>query len=90
MTTTTHHTGTERYLAYELVSAGEDARPTTASDVYALGCIGLEVGFNSFLSSESVILIDCAVHFFSSSLLQPQKLHPRYDICRYKSRYTSR
>lgn len=45
MTTTTHHTGTERYLAYELVAAGEEAIPTTASDIYAVGCIGLEVCF---------------------------------------------
>jgi hypothetical protein len=48
MTTTTHHTGTERYLSYELVLAGEDAIPTTASDVYAVGCIGLEVDSHSF------------------------------------------
>jgi len=47
MTTTTHHTGTVRYLAYELVLAGEDAMPTTASDIYAVGCIGLEVVFMS-------------------------------------------
>jgi len=46
MTTTTSHTGTERYLAYELVMAGEDARPTTASDIHAVGCIGLEVGYS--------------------------------------------
>jgi serine/threonine protein kinase len=43
MTTTTEHTGTERYLAPELVMADDGGRPTTASDVYALGCIGLEV-----------------------------------------------
>ena len=43
MTTTTHHTGTERYLARELVLDGDDATPTTASDVHAVGCIGLEV-----------------------------------------------
>jgi hypothetical protein len=43
MTTTTAHTGTARYLAYELVAAGDDVRPTTASDMYAVGCIGLEV-----------------------------------------------
>jgi len=42
MTTTTQHTGTERYLAYELVMAGESAVPTTSSDIYAAGCIGLE------------------------------------------------
>jgi serine/threonine protein kinase len=43
MTTTTVHTGTERYLAYELFMAEKDAIPTTASDIYATGCIGLEV-----------------------------------------------
>jgi serine/threonine protein kinase len=43
MTTTTEHAGTERYLAPELVMADDGGRPTTASDVYALGCIGLEV-----------------------------------------------
>jgi serine/threonine protein kinase len=43
MTTTTEHTGTERYLAPELVMADDGGRPTIASDVYALGCIGLEV-----------------------------------------------
>jgi serine/threonine protein kinase len=41
--TTTEHTGTERYLAPELVMGEETAYPTTASDVYALGCLGLEV-----------------------------------------------
>jgi len=41
MTTTSHHFGTERYLAWEL-SEGENP-PSTASDVYAVGCIGLEV-----------------------------------------------
>ncbi|KAG8805291.1 hypothetical protein FRC19_007989, partial [Serendipita sp. 401] len=42
MTTTTPHTGTERYLAYELISYEEMVMPTIASDVYALGCIGLD------------------------------------------------
>ena len=42
MTTTTEHTGTERYLAPELVTQ-DLAVPTEASDVYALGCLGLEV-----------------------------------------------
>ncbi|KIM25259.1 hypothetical protein M408DRAFT_222637 [Serendipita vermifera MAFF 305830] len=45
-TTTTNHTGTERYLAYELVIAAEDACPTVASDVWAVGCIGLEFVFS--------------------------------------------
>jgi serine/threonine protein kinase len=44
-TTTTEHTGTDRYLAYELVVGTSDTiiRPTTQSDIWALGCIGLEV-----------------------------------------------
>jgi len=43
MTTTSPHTGTDRYLAYELLIDSEDVAPTTASDIFALGCIGLEV-----------------------------------------------
>jgi serine/threonine protein kinase len=45
MTTTSSHTGTARYLSYELVSNGDDSdsKQTTASDVYALACIGFEV-----------------------------------------------
>jgi len=38
----TAHTGIARYLAYELVVI-DAAVPTTASDIYATGCIGLEV-----------------------------------------------
>jgi hypothetical protein len=41
-TTTSEHTGTERYLSYELILSDEMCAPTTASDVYALACIGLE------------------------------------------------
>ena len=44
LTTTTEHTGTERYLAPELVTDDADVHPTMASDVYALGCLGLDVG----------------------------------------------
>ncbi|KAG8832890.1 hypothetical protein FRC18_004471 [Serendipita sp. 400] len=44
-TTTTIHTGTERYLAYELVVSDDIALPTAASDVHALGCMGLDVIF---------------------------------------------
>jgi len=44
LTTTTAHTGTTRYLAYELVEYDDDKPiPTMATDVYALGCLGLEV-----------------------------------------------
>lgn len=45
LTTTTQHTGTIRYLAHELVDSDESILPTTASDVYALGCVALEVIF---------------------------------------------
>jgi hypothetical protein len=41
-TTTSEHTGTERYLSYELILSDEMCAPTPASDVYALACIGLE------------------------------------------------
>jgi serine/threonine protein kinase len=40
---TSEHTGTTRYLAPELVASEENVFPTTESDVYALGCLGLEV-----------------------------------------------
>jgi serine/threonine protein kinase len=46
MTTTTEHTGTIPYLAPELVSSETTVYPTyptTASDVYAVGCLGLRV-----------------------------------------------
>lgn len=39
--TTSPHTGTTRYLAYELVAGDEVLLPTMASDMYALGCVGL-------------------------------------------------
>jgi serine/threonine protein kinase len=42
-TTTTAHTGTMRYLAPELVKDGDEAIPTTATDIYALGCVALFV-----------------------------------------------
>jgi serine/threonine protein kinase len=42
MTTTTAHTGTVRYLALELVKRNK-ATPTKATDMYALGCLALEV-----------------------------------------------
>ncbi|KIM23202.1 hypothetical protein M408DRAFT_321321 [Serendipita vermifera MAFF 305830] len=48
MTTTSEHTGTTRYLAPELVFGDELVHSTTASDAYAVGCLGLEVkGFRS-------------------------------------------
>lgn len=41
LTTTTAHAGTDRYKSPELIKIF-NAKPTVASDVYALGCIGLE------------------------------------------------
>lgn len=43
MTTTTEYTGTERYLAPELLAGDECVLPTIASDIYALGCLGLAI-----------------------------------------------
>ncbi|PVF94196.1 kinase-like protein [Serendipita vermifera] len=42
LTTTTAHTGTERYLAPELVKSRDVCHPTRESDVYAMGCVGLK------------------------------------------------
>jgi serine/threonine protein kinase len=45
MTTTSSHTGTVRYLSYELVAyeGDDDPKPTIGSDIWALACIGIEV-----------------------------------------------
>jgi serine/threonine protein kinase len=50
MTTGSSHNGTPRYLSYELVSANneDDPKPTTESDIYALACIGMQVGTHPF------------------------------------------
>jgi serine/threonine protein kinase len=80
MTTTTTYTGTERYLSYELVLAGEDAIPTTASDVYAVGCIGLEVD-PYYIFDLGASLIACPVYFWPNSLFQASKQCRWYDLC---------
>jgi hypothetical protein len=36
-------TGTNRYIAPEFLSSDLPVIPTTASDIYALGCLGLKV-----------------------------------------------
>lgn len=41
LTTTTAHTGTDRYKSRELIK-NRRAKPTVTSDIHALGCIGLE------------------------------------------------
>lgn len=47
LTTTTIHTGTARYLAYELAVQDDQTRidPTKETDIWALGCLGLELVF---------------------------------------------
>jgi serine/threonine protein kinase len=59
MTTTSPHTGTDRYLAYELVLDEEQAGPTMASDIFALGGIGLEVFIllNFSLQNDKAVLV---------------------------------
>jgi serine/threonine protein kinase len=47
MSTKSGHTGTPLYLSYELAEG--DSSPTQASDIHALGCVGLEVSI--FFSS---------------------------------------
>ncbi|PVF94185.1 kinase-like protein [Serendipita vermifera] len=45
LTTTSAYTGTERYLAPELVDGDDYIVPTCESDVYAMGCVGLKFLF---------------------------------------------
>jgi hypothetical protein len=42
--------GSGRYIAPELVFASDDAIPTAASDVWAIGCVGLDVSQSNFRS----------------------------------------
>jgi serine/threonine protein kinase len=82
MTTTTEHTGTERYLAPELVT-NDWAIPTTASDVYAIGCLGLQVDQLSatsfiFLTSHLVYILRDTIHApFRQSPWQHHSGHSR-------------
>ncbi|KAG8838573.1 hypothetical protein FRB91_007549, partial [Serendipita sp. 411] len=43
-TTTSDHTGTPRYLSYELVR-GDISYPDKGSDIFSVGCVGLEFTF---------------------------------------------
>ncbi|PVF98961.1 kinase-like protein [Serendipita vermifera] len=45
LTTTTVHTGTDRYLAPEFFTSSEVIIPTPESDIYAFGCVGLKFLF---------------------------------------------
>jgi serine/threonine protein kinase len=51
-TTTTSHTGTVRYAAYEFVNPDEDHIVSTKEgDIYSIGCLGLEVNDLAFKPS---------------------------------------
>ncbi|KAG8830157.1 hypothetical protein FRC17_005330 [Serendipita sp. 399] len=52
LTTTSPYSGTERYLAPELILSENHVQITTLSDVYALGCIGLEDGRQGLIIRE--------------------------------------
>jgi serine/threonine protein kinase len=75
LTTTTEHTGTERYLAYELVTADDDiVYPTTESDIWALACLGLEVRYtNIYFNSFLISMIGRVVYIPANSILQSEK-----------------
>lgn len=70
MTTTASHSGTPRYLSYELVK-DEFPKATAASDIHALACVGMEVRIqsappSSLLSFLSVYILMLAIRFCSS------------------------
>ena len=68
MTTTSPYTGTDRYMAYELLHGQETVAPTTWSDIFALGCIGLEVpvsNTNGFSLTRVNLVLFLATPIFS-------------------------
>lgn len=65
MSTRSAHTGTPLYLSYEL--ANGDSSPTQASDIHALGCVGMEVGLCSGRYGLSLILF-ILVYILSNTL----------------------
>jgi serine/threonine protein kinase len=69
MTTTSEHTGTARYLAPELVASDITVYPTLASDVYALGCLGLDVRFGR-LAQHKLMDTSSSVHLSSTAILK--------------------
>jgi serine/threonine protein kinase len=89
MTTTAYHTGTQRYLAYELVTAGEEAIPTTASDIYAVGCVGLEASITLLLRERSPFLTVTLVYFLSNASPQSDQQRWWRNTFRHKSRSAS-
>ena len=74
MTTTSEHAGTIRYLAPELVASDVSVPPTPASDVYALGCLGLQVRRQGLsLVCKSGLKQRDIVYLFANSVLKPVK-----------------
>ncbi|KIM25694.1 hypothetical protein M408DRAFT_73948 [Serendipita vermifera MAFF 305830] len=82
LTKTTPHTGTVSYLAYELVRPTGNAVPTTATDVYAFGC--LAYGFIYLLPPHSTLDshwdISRAIGDGIPPASRPQDLLPTYGI----------
>lgn len=83
MTTTSEYTGTPRYIAPELVNSEVSVPPTRASDMYALGCLGLEVrrGDTSLLRVFTGDPNYTIVHIRSKTLLQSTKQPSRANHC---------
>jgi serine/threonine protein kinase len=77
MTTTSEHTGTTRYLAYELVAPGQPIT-TTASDVHAIGCIGLDASL-LFATVKYSFLIFSLVYLPDTSLRKVYKVCPDHS-----------
>ncbi|KAG8815231.1 hypothetical protein FRC17_000780 [Serendipita sp. 399] len=74
LTTTAAHTGTPRYLAYELVISEDDmAKPTRESDIYALGCVGLDVSSFAPVEYGDVALTSVLVSISPKPVLAPQE-----------------
>jgi serine/threonine protein kinase len=72
MTTTSEHTGTTRYLAPELVSSEDTVYPTAASDVYALGCLGLEVSSTVTVPLNILTHVTCIqVYILAKAVCKP-------------------
>lgn len=81
LTTTSEHSGTERYLAYELVVSDDMCVPTLSSDVYALACIGLEVG--AHIGSYMPHLTSSRVYSSTATVRAPQEQCARSYISGY-------
>jgi serine/threonine protein kinase len=92
------YTGTPRYLAYELVTT-ERPLPTITSDIYALGCVGLDVC--DHILSISVVyrylnrlivylpsVSSCKSSEYSHNILCNCERHPSCDRNTYSRRYS--